>query len=41
MVGKPLGFGRMHENKTYFVCFCFLKSKIKSFEIFFEFLKIF
>jgi len=37
--GKILGFGYMHENKTF--CFCFLKKEInfKRFEIFFNFQK--
>jgi hypothetical protein len=40
MLGKFLGFGRMHENKTFFL---FLKKEIdlKVFEIFFKSVLIF
>jgi hypothetical protein len=38
MLGKFLGFGRMHENKIFFIFFLFLKREInlKVFEIFFK-----
>jgi hypothetical protein len=37
MLGKFLGFGRMHENKIYFFLFFFKgKFDLKVFEIFFK-----
>jgi len=43
MLGKFLGFGRMHENKIFFIFFLFLKREInlKVFEIFFKMFWIF